>query len=89
MPENVRLRASSGVDVRLGRNSVWLRDGEMWSSAGVSAGVDLTLAMIEEDHSVAVALQVARMLVVFLKRPGGQSSPAAAKASHSGSRYWH
>jgi transcriptional regulator GlxA family with amidase domain len=45
----------------------------MWSSAGISAGVDLTLALIEKDQGVSVALQVARELVVFLKRPGGQS----------------
>jgi transcriptional regulator GlxA family with amidase domain len=45
----------------------------VWSSAGISAGVDLTLALIEKDQGVSVALEVARELVVFLKRPGSQS----------------
>ncbi len=50
-----------------------MRDGAIWSSAGVSAGVDLTLALIEHDHGGAVALRAARELVVYLKRSGGQS----------------
>jgi transcriptional regulator GlxA family with amidase domain len=60
-------------DVQLERDRIWVQDGPVWSSAGISAGVDLTLALIEKDHGVGVALQVARELVVFLKRPGGQS----------------
>jgi transcriptional regulator GlxA family with amidase domain len=60
-------------DIQLERDRIWVRDGAMWSSAGISAGVDLTLALIEKDQGVSVALQVARELVVFLKRPGGQS----------------
>ena len=54
-------------------NRIFLRDGTTFSSAGVSAGIDLALALIEEDHGRALALSVARWLVVFLKRPGGQS----------------
>jgi transcriptional regulator GlxA family with amidase domain len=60
-------------DVRLDFDPIWINEGRIWSSAGVSAGVDLTLALIEEDHGVELALQTARELVVFLKRPGGQS----------------
>ena len=60
-------------DVVLERDSIWVRDGAIWSSAGVSAGVDLALALIEHDHGVGVALRAARELVVFLKRSGGQS----------------
>lgn len=60
-------------DIALERDRIWVQDGSIWSSAGVSAGVDLTLALIEKDHGVATALKVARELVVFLKRPGGQS----------------
>jgi len=60
-------------DVQLERDRIWVQDGSVWSSAGISAGVDLTLALIEQDQGVSVALQVARELVVFLKRPGGQS----------------
>jgi AraC-like DNA-binding protein len=67
-------RCAGGLgDRRSGRREIWVRDGAMWSSAGISAGVDLTLALIEKDQGVSVALQVARELVVFLKRPGGQS----------------
>jgi transcriptional regulator GlxA family with amidase domain len=50
-----------------------VQDGRICSSAGVTAGVDLTLALIERDLGIKTALQVARELVVFLKRPGGQS----------------
>ncbi|WP_158805743.1 GlxA family transcriptional regulator [Acidisoma sp. L85] len=60
-------------DVRLEPDPIWLQDGHIWSSAGVSAGVDLALALIEKDQSLSIALEVARELVVFLKRPGGQS----------------
>ncbi|RAR63936.1 AraC family transcriptional regulator with amidase-like domain [Paraburkholderia unamae] len=50
------------------------RDGRaVWTSAGVSAGIDLALALIEEDCGHAIAMQAARRLVVFMKRPGGQS----------------
>jgi transcriptional regulator GlxA family with amidase domain len=60
-------------DVKLEVDPIWVQDGKVWSSAGVSAGVDLTLGLIEEDHGGPEALRVARELVVFLKRPGGQS----------------
>jgi transcriptional regulator GlxA family with amidase domain len=52
---------------------IFVRDGSLWTSAGVTAGIDLALALVEEDHGRALALAVARDLVVFLKRPGGQS----------------
>jgi transcriptional regulator GlxA family with amidase domain len=65
--------ASSFKDIELERDRIWIQDEAIWSSAGISAGVDLTLALIEKDHGIAVALEVARELVVFLKRPGGQS----------------
>ena len=45
----------------------------MWTSAGITAGIDMALAMIEEDHGHGMAMFVARTLVVFLKRPGGQA----------------
>jgi transcriptional regulator GlxA family with amidase domain len=59
--------------VRLERDPIFVRDGPVWSSAGVTAGIDLTLALIEEDHDSALAARVARRLVVYLRRPGGQS----------------
>jgi len=59
--------------IRVEPNAIFVRDGRVWSSAGVSAGIDLALAMVEEDFGHTIALDVARRLVVFLKRPGGQS----------------
>lgn len=52
---------------------IFVRDGSVYTSAGVTAGIDLALGMIEEDHGRSLALRVARSLVVHLKRPGGQS----------------
>jgi transcriptional regulator GlxA family with amidase domain len=54
-------------------DAIYTRDGKLYTSAGVTAGMDMALAMLEEDHGSAVALAVARELVLFLKRPGGQS----------------
>jgi transcriptional regulator GlxA family with amidase domain len=54
-------------------DSIFVRDGNLWTSAGVTAGLDLSLAMVEQDHGQELALDVARQLVLFLKRPGGQS----------------
>ncbi|AZF31361.1 Transcriptional regulator, AraC family [Pseudomonas sp. R4-35-07] len=54
-------------------NPIFIQQGTLWTSAGVTAGIDLCLALVEEDLGRAVALDVARQLVVFLKRPGGQS----------------
>ena len=59
--------------VRVEADPIYVRDGDVWTSAGVTAGMDLALAMVEADHGREVALQVARRLVLFLKRPGGQS----------------
>jgi len=54
-------------------NPIFIQQGSLWTSAGVTAGIDLCLALVEEDLGRAVALDVARHLVVFLKRPGGQA----------------
>lgn len=62
---------------------IFVRDGPVWTSAGVTAGIDLTLALVEEDLGRAVALDVARHLVVFLKRPGGQAQFSAALSLQS------
>jgi transcriptional regulator GlxA family with amidase domain len=59
--------------VRVEPDSIFVRDEGVWTSAGVSSGLDLALAMIEEDLGRDIALAVARDLVVYLKRPGGQS----------------
>lgn len=52
---------------------IFVRDGSVYTSAGVTAGIDLALGMIEEDHGRTLALRIARSLVVHLKRAGGQS----------------
>jgi transcriptional regulator GlxA family with amidase domain len=65
---------------------VFIRDGDVWTSAGVTAGMDLALALVEEDLGADVALAVARLLVVFLKRPGGQSQFSGALAAQQATR---
>jgi transcriptional regulator GlxA family with amidase domain len=64
--------ASRFPALRLDANALYLRDGKFYTSAGVTAGIDLSLALIEEDFGPRVALSVARELVVYMKRPGGQ-----------------
>ncbi|MEO8987774.1 MAG: helix-turn-helix domain-containing protein [Rhodanobacter sp.] len=65
-------------DVHVEPDPIFVRDGPIWTSAGVTAGIDLALALLEEDLGRAVALAVARYLVVFLKRPGGQAQFSTA-----------
>jgi transcriptional regulator GlxA family with amidase domain len=60
-------------DIHVECDPIFVRDGQVWTSAGVMAGVDLALALVEEDLGRAAALAVARYIVVFLKRPGGQA----------------
>jgi len=60
-------------DIRVEPDRIFVRDGPIFSSAGVTAAIDLAFSLIEEDHGRELALWVARRLVVFLKRPGGQS----------------
>jgi transcriptional regulator GlxA family with amidase domain len=57
---------------------IFIRDGSIYTSAGVTAGMDLALALVEEDHGSRLALDVARELVLYLRRPGGQSQFSAA-----------
>jgi len=59
---------------------IFVRDGRVWTSAGVTAGIDMCLAMVEADIGHAAAIAIARDLVVFLKRPGGQSQFSVALA---------
>jgi transcriptional regulator GlxA family with amidase domain len=58
--------------LRLDPDALFLKDGPFYTSAGITAGIDLALAMIEEDHGPRAALAVAREMVVYFKRPGGQ-----------------
>ena len=65
---------------------IFLRDGPIWTSAGVTAGMDLALALVEEDLDRSAALTIARHLVLFLRRPGGQSQFSATLAAQEPSR---
>jgi len=58
--------------IRVDGDRIYIRDGHIWTSAGMTAGIDMILAMIEEDLGRKVAHAVARMLVVYYRRPGGQ-----------------
>ncbi|MEM9068121.1 MAG: GlxA family transcriptional regulator [Myxococcota bacterium] len=60
-------------DVEVDPDAIFVRDGRVWTSAGVTAGMDLALALVEEDHGREVALKVAQQLVLYVQRPGGQS----------------
>lgn len=63
--------------VRVEADPIYVRDGNVWTSAGVTAGIDLALALVEDDLSRDVATAVARWLVVFVRRAGGQSQFSA------------
>jgi transcriptional regulator GlxA family with amidase domain len=63
--------------LRVDPDPIYIRDGKYWSSAGVTAGIDLSLALVQEDLGVDVAQTVARWLVMFLHRPGGQTQFAS------------
>jgi len=64
-------------------DAIYVRDGAIWSSAGVTTGIDLALALIEEDCGRTVAMHVARVLVVYLRRMGGQSQYSALLAAQT------
>ena len=64
-----------GLDIDA--DQIFIREGQLSTAAGVTAGIDLALALVEEDHGRDIALIVARYMVVFLKRPGGQSQFSA------------
>ncbi|WP_314246481.1 GlxA family transcriptional regulator [Streptomyces kutzneri] len=65
---------------------IYVRDGPVATSAGVTAGIDLALALVEEDHGQDVALTIARHLVVFLRRPGNQAQFSAQLAAQTARR---
>lgn len=63
--------------IRLEEDRIFIIDGSVWTSAGMTAGIDLALAMVEKDHGIEVARAVARMLIVYHRRAGGQSQFSA------------
>jgi transcriptional regulator GlxA family with amidase domain len=77
------LLAQQHPNVTVEPDATFVRDGRVWSSAGVTTGIDLALALIEEDCGRATAISVARMLVVYLKRAGGQSQYSALLAAQA------
>jgi transcriptional regulator GlxA family with amidase domain len=64
-------------EIAVESDPIYVRDGKVYTSAGVTAGMDLALGLIEEDHGAQVALRTARALVLFVRRPGGQSQFSA------------
>jgi transcriptional regulator GlxA family with amidase domain len=66
---------------------IFVRDGNVYTSAGVTAGMDLALALVEDDWGSSLALQVARHLVLYLRRPGGQSQFSAALSLQAADRH--
>jgi len=73
---DVLARRYPNIDVN--PDPIFVRDGNVYTSAGVTAGMDLSLALVEEDHGAQLALEVARDFVLYLRRPGGQSQFSAA-----------
>jgi transcriptional regulator GlxA family with amidase domain len=73
-------------DVEVRRDPIFVRSENIYTSAGVTAGIDLALALVEEDLGPKVARDVARWLVLFLRRPGGQSQFSAALAGQRAER---
>jgi len=73
--------------VQVEPDPIFVQDGPAWTSAGVTAGIDLALALVEQDLGRSVALAVARYLVVFLKRPGGQAQFSARLKLQDGDRF--
>lgn len=70
-------RSARVGSIRVEPDSIYVRDGTTYTSAGVSAGIDLALALVEEDHGPDLTRDVARRLVVYLQRAGGQSQFSA------------
>lgn len=64
-------------DVSVEADRIWIRDGAVWTSAGVSAGMDLAMAMVAEDQGSSIARQIAKELVIYYRRPGRQSQFSA------------
>ena len=71
-------------DLTVQPDPIYVRDGHVWTSAGITAGMDLALALVEEDHGHTLALAVARELVLFLRRPGDQKQFSTVLSAQTG-----
>lgn len=79
--------ASKFGSIQVDNNALFVKDGKLWSSAGITAGIDMVLAMIAEDHGSVLSTSVARQLVVYARRPGNQtqfSEPLVAETGATG-----
>lgn len=84
---HARTLARRFPDITVETEPIFVKDGDgVWTSAGVTAGIDLALAVVEEDHGRDVALEIARHLVMFVRRPGGQRQFSAQLAAQVASR---
>jgi transcriptional regulator GlxA family with amidase domain len=70
-------------EVKVEHEPLWVKDGNIYTCAGISAGIDLALAWVEEDCGSALAHEAARELVLFLRRPGGQSQVSVSLAAQA------
>jgi len=78
--------ATAFPDVHVERDPIFVHDGSVWTSAGVTAGMDLALKLVEDDHGADAARSVARWLVLFVQRPGGQAQFSVQLASQPAAR---
>ena len=78
-----REMASRFPRVRVQHDPLWVKDGNIYTSAGISAGIDLALAWVEEDCGAGLAHEAARELVLFLRRPGGQPQLSVCLAAQA------
>ncbi len=75
--------AAAFPNVKVEQDPIFIKEGKVYTSAGVTAGIDLALALVEEDHGHRRALEIARDLVVFMRRPGGQSQVSSLLAAQA------
>jgi transcriptional regulator GlxA family with amidase domain len=81
-----RTLAQAYPGVRVDEDPIFIKDGHVYTSAGITAGLDLALALVAEDHGHRKATEIARDLVMFLRRPGGQSQFSTLLAAQISSR---
>jgi transcriptional regulator GlxA family with amidase domain len=72
--------------VEVEKDPIYVQDGNVYTSAGVTTGIDLALALVEEDHGSRKAMEIARDLVVFMRRPAGQPQFSGLLSAQAGSR---
>ncbi|OHU65179.1 GlxA family transcriptional regulator [Mycobacteroides chelonae] len=75
------LLAQRYPDIDVSADRIYVQDGPIWTSAGVTAGIDLAIALVAADHGLDLAREISRWLVVYLQRPGGQSQFSAPVAA--------